>query len=84
MAQTNDAAPKTVSLVSDTARLCIALAEIQSRISRIADTLHGSAPATGASAPQPPDVPTVRHNLDGALGRVESICGELSRVEGQL
>jgi hypothetical protein len=83
----NQTSPQPVSLISDTSRICGALAEIHSRIAKIGDTLHGSESANQSGVPAPPaplPVPTVRRNLNDALGLINLICNEISRLENWL
>ena len=76
------------SIMDDQSRLNARLNEVFSRIAKLGDLLHGSAPRdagiSGSKNPSPEPVPTFRRYIDSASHTVHEIEQELTRIENLL
>jgi hypothetical protein len=78
-------AKERVSLMDDTSRLNERLRETLHRLTKLGDTLHGSAPRDAGAKPGAPEpVPTLRRYLDEAHNVAYGIESELTRIENLL
>ncbi len=74
-----------VSLLQDGASLCERLGDVEGRLLKLGDVLHGSQPREllKALGDKPPDH-SARRNLDNAIDFVNRIEEELQRIESRL
>ncbi len=76
-------APIQTSLITDSGAVYSRLVDIQQRLLRLGDALHGSEPRdVGIDKPSAPEpTPTVRRNIDNAVRMIARIEDDLTRIE---
>ncbi len=72
------------SLITDGEKITARLAEIEERIDKLGDRLHGVEPREVGAISPPAPAATVRSNIDRAMTILSRIENDLSRIERNL
>jgi len=76
--------PAPQSLLADSGRANDRLAEIYSRVIKLGDSLHGTAPRGAPPAAKTESAATIRRNVDRSLNLLTDIENELTHIESRL